>query len=71
MTTPHESVLLHEFLSFFEGMAINRFVDGTLGAGGHSEALLKAHPEIESLFGLDQDPSGIVSRSRAFEPLEI
>ncbi|HEY9417354.1 MAG TPA: 16S rRNA (cytosine(1402)-N(4))-methyltransferase, partial [Pseudonocardia sp.] len=33
-------------------------VDGTLGMGGHSEALLAAHPEL-TLVGLDRDRQAI------------
>lgn len=52
---PHESVLLQEFLSFFEARKIKTFVDGTIGAGGHALALLEGHPEIEHLIGFDRD----------------
>jgi 16S rRNA (cytosine1402-N4)-methyltransferase len=66
MSFPHISVLLREVLHYFEGRTIHRFIDGTLGAGGHSEAILKAHPEIELLIGIDQDP---VARAIAEERL--
>lgn len=56
MSQPHISVLLNELLSFFEGRHLKCFVDATLGAGGHSEAFLKEHDEIELLIGIDQDP---------------
>lgn len=56
MASPHYSVLLNEVLSYFEDQPINTFVDGTLGAGGHSAALLNSHPEIQHLIGFDQDP---------------
>lgn len=52
----HEPVLLQEFLSFFNNRHIKTFLDGTIGAGGHSKALLEAHSEIELLIGIDQDP---------------
>ena len=56
MTQPHLSVLQREVLHYFSECHCKIFVDGTLGAGGHSLALLKAHPEIENLYGIDQDP---------------
>ena len=31
------------------------FIDGTVGAGGHAQALLENHPEIERFYGFDQD----------------
>jgi 16S rRNA (cytosine1402-N4)-methyltransferase len=33
-------------------------VDGTLGLGGHADALLSAHPEL-TLVGLDRDPAAL------------
>ncbi len=56
MLIPHASVLLDELLHYFDQRQLRYFVDATLGAGGHSEAFLKAHPEIELLIGIDQDP---------------
>ena len=55
----HQSVLLEQVLKAFEGKEINTFVDGTVGAGGHSEALLLAHPEITRFIGIDQDPAAL------------
>ncbi|MFT4552281.1 MAG: 16S rRNA (cytosine1402-N4)-methyltransferase [Chlamydiales bacterium] len=55
-SSPHVSVLLEEFLDFFEGKELKTFVDCTLGAGGHAKALLEKHPEIELFIGFDQDP---------------
>lgn len=52
----HQSVLLENFLSFYEGRELKTFVDCTLGAGGHAKAILQAHPEIQLLIGIDQDP---------------
>jgi 16S rRNA (cytosine1402-N4)-methyltransferase len=53
---PHTSILLDEILDYFKEKHLTHFVDATLGAGGHAEAFLKAHPEIELLIGIDQDP---------------
>lgn len=68
MTHPHISVLLNEILSFYEDRPIRFFVDGTLGAGGHSEAILKAHPEIEKLIGIDQDDLSLATAKKRLEP---
>jgi 16S rRNA (cytosine1402-N4)-methyltransferase len=58
-------VLLAEVLKSFEGAELKIFVDGTLGAGGHGEALLKAHPEIELYIGIDQDALALkIARKR-------
>lgn len=56
---PHTSILLDEFLAFYEGREIKAFFDGTLGAGGHAIALLQAHPEIRYFVGIDRDPSAL------------
>lgn len=56
METPHTSVLLREILTAFQDVTLKTFVDCTLGAGGHAEALLTHHPEIEHFYGIDQDP---------------
>lgn len=56
---PHTSVLVHEWLTLLEGRQLHVYVDGTLGAGGHGEAVLKAHPEIERFIGIDQDPDAL------------
>jgi hypothetical protein len=52
---PHRPVLLDEVLEAFEPIQLRRFVDGTLGAGGHSRAVASAHGELERLYGFDRD----------------
>ena len=39
------------------------FVDGTLGGGGHSEAILRRLPEGSRLYGIDRDPAAISAAS--------
>ena len=59
---PHLPVLLAEVLKLFAELALRYetgpFCDATLGAGGHSSALLEAHPGWR-LLGLDQDPDAL------------
>src|SRR5512135_1136711 len=58
VTTQHVSVLLYETL---DGLALKpggRYIDGTVGGGGHSEAILSVAPDVE-LLGLDADPAAI------------
>lgn len=59
MSLPHVPVLMSEVLEAFEGCTLTTFVDGTLGAGGHTKALLAAHAEISLAIGIDQDPSAL------------
>jgi len=68
MTYQHIPVLLNEILSFFENQSIRYFVDGTLGGGGHAEAILKAHPEIERFIGIDQDDLSFELAKKRLEP---
>jgi 16S rRNA (cytosine1402-N4)-methyltransferase len=68
MSQPHTSVLLHETIQLFEGRQIRYFVDCTLGAGGHSEAILEHHPEIETLIGIDQDPASLKLAEKRLAP---
>ncbi|HRW58129.1 MAG TPA: 16S rRNA (cytosine(1402)-N(4))-methyltransferase RsmH [Chlamydiales bacterium] len=56
---PHQSVLLNECLDAFKDYNIQIFFDGTVGAGGHAEAILKEHPEIHSYIGCDKDQSAL------------
>lgn len=53
---PHVPVLLAEVLDAFKEVKLERMVDGTLGAGGHSSALAQNHPEMGCLIGFDKDP---------------
>jgi 16S rRNA (cytosine1402-N4)-methyltransferase len=61
---PHCPILINEFLDIFSGRKLNVFIDGTLGAGGHAEAILMAHPEIQLFIGMDQDPVALDIASR-------
>src|ERR1700733_3439537 len=62
----HIPVLRQQILDVFKEIHLSLFIDCTLGAGGHAEALLTAHPEIEQYIGFDQDP---VARKLASERL--
>jgi 16S rRNA (cytosine1402-N4)-methyltransferase len=54
----HVSVLLGEVLSGLDIRPAGRYVDGTVGAGGHAAGILDAAPEGR-LLGLDRDPSAL------------
>jgi len=65
----HTPVLLHEVLAHFadESALAGWVIDGTLGAGGHSRALLETYPNIK-VFGLDQDPEVLSIAQRELAP---
>ncbi len=70
MSSPHYSVLMPEVLEVFAEKSLEYFLDGTLGAGGHSEAILKAHPELKRLYGIDQDPEALEIAKKRLLPWE-
>jgi len=61
----HVSVLLREAIEFLRPGPGGRYVDGTLGGGGHSEAILAASDPDGQVLGLDRDDQAItVARAR-------
>jgi 16S rRNA (cytosine1402-N4)-methyltransferase len=64
----HTPVLLDEILNLFSALKLSRFVDCTLGAGGHAEALLRAHPELQNYIGIDQDPLARTIAAKRLRP---
>ncbi|MEZ5314957.1 MAG: 16S rRNA (cytosine(1402)-N(4))-methyltransferase RsmH [Chlamydiales bacterium] len=66
----HQPILIKEFLSFFSEQKIYRYIDGTIGSGGHAYAILEAHPEIEKLYGFDHDPYAIEIAAAKLEPFK-
>jgi 16S rRNA (cytosine1402-N4)-methyltransferase len=64
-TTPHIPVLLDEVLEGLGPLPGQRLIDGTLGAGGHTEAILKAVAPHGQVLALDADPSALeIARRR-------
>ncbi|THV30728.1 16S rRNA (cytosine(1402)-N(4))-methyltransferase RsmH [Glycomyces paridis] len=63
---PHVPVMLDEVLEYL-APAVARpgalAVDATLGAGGHTEALLTAHPGL-TVVGVDRDPNALELASK-------
>ena len=53
---PHVPVLMRQVLDCFAGTEVRTYVDGTMGAGGHASAVVRAHPEMQTLVGFDVDP---------------
>ena len=55
----HEPVLLQEVLEWMNVRRSGVYCDGTLGGGGHSEAILKASCGTARLYGIDRDETAI------------
>jgi 16S rRNA (cytosine1402-N4)-methyltransferase len=52
----HQSVMLREALEAFSPKGGERFIDATLGDGGHAAALLEASAPKGRLLGIERDP---------------
>ena len=59
MTFQHEPVLLQEVLQWMNVRPDGVYCDGTLGGGGHSEAMLEASGGTAVLYGIDRDENAI------------
>jgi 16S rRNA (cytosine1402-N4)-methyltransferase len=64
----HLPVMVEEFLKFFSEVELSVFFDGTVGMGGHAEALLKEHPEITTYIGCDRDPEALQAAKEKLAP---
>lgn len=56
---PHKSVLYHEVLQYLQPHPGGRYVDATLGAGGHASAILEQSAPDGMLIGIDQDQQAL------------
>jgi 16S rRNA (cytosine1402-N4)-methyltransferase len=63
----HVPVLLEECVEALQLKDNGIYVDGTMGGGGHSEALLLANPSIR-LYAFDQGPEAIAFASERLAP---
>jgi 16S rRNA (cytosine1402-N4)-methyltransferase len=65
MDTPHQPVLLAESLDGLHVRPDHNYIDCTVGAGGHSLAILASSGPAGRLLGLDADPAALdVARAR-------
>ncbi len=56
----HQSVLLDETLERLSVLPDGRYIDGTLGSGGHAEGVLRAAGSGARLLGIDRDQEALV-----------
>lgn len=56
---PHRPVLYHEIIHALQPRRGGRYVDGTVGAGGHAWGILDASSPDGRLLGLDVDPQAL------------
>ncbi len=55
----HQPVLLTEVINALQPRSGGIYIDGTVGAGGHAAAILKASAPDGQLYGLDQDENAL------------
>ena len=63
----HEPVMVEEVLDALEGAREGTILDGTLGGGGHTEAMLRRWPRCRVL-GVDRDPEAVREARRRLQP---
>lgn len=63
MAFHHIPVLLSEVLEYLDPKPGDVYADGTLGGGGHSEAILRLIGDTGVLYGIDRDPAAIRAAS--------
>jgi len=66
----HEPIMLRECLTLLAPERGGVFADGTLGGGGHAEAVLHALPETGRLIGIDRDGDALAAASKRLGPFK-
>lgn len=69
MNFKHQSVLLKETIASLNLQSGGLYVDGTLGGGGHSQAILEATAPDGCLLGLDRDDDALGRLRRVYRSL--
>jgi 16S rRNA (cytosine1402-N4)-methyltransferase len=70
MNSPHQPVLYKEIIHALQPQRGGRYVDCTLGAGGHARGILEACTPDGLLLGLDVDPQALALARETLAPYE-
>ena len=68
--SPHLSVLYQEIITAIKPVSGGRYVDATVGAGGHAWGILDASSPDGQLLGLDLDPEALTIASQRLESFQ-
>src|SRR6266542_4464738 len=68
--SPHQPVLYKEIIHALQPRSGGRYVDGTLGAGGHARGIMEACAPDGQLLGLDVDPQALAIARKILAPYE-
>lgn len=66
----HTPVLLSEVLESLDVRPNRNYVDGTLGAGGHTKAILERNAPAGKVLGIDWDASAVRRFKKSLKPAE-
>lgn len=67
-SAPHVPVLYHEVLSALQPASQGRYIDGTVGAGGHSRGILEQSAPHGEVLAIDRDPDALKLAKEALQP---
>ena len=68
MITPHKPVLYQEIIHALQPKNLGRYVDGTIGAGGHARGILEACAPEGCLLGFDLDSQALALARETLAP---
>src|ERR1044071_7534301 len=68
--SPHQPVLYKEIIHALQPHDGGRYVDGTLGAGGHARGIMEVSAPDGRLLGLDVDPQALTLARKHLAPYE-
>ncbi len=69
-SSPHKPVLYKEIIHALQPKSSGRYIDGTVGAGGHARAILEACAPDGLLLGLDLDPQALALARETLAPYD-
>lgn len=64
----HKTVLLHEVVEFIAPKPGGRYLDGTLGMGGHTQGIIEAANGEATVLGLDRDAEALELAGQRLAP---